>query len=49
VTLNVAVPAHTLAPPGYYMLFVVEEGSGSSPCDEEVVRVPSVAKFVQLL
>ena len=35
---------HFLAPPGYYMLFIVRKPTGSP-----LVRVPSVARFVQVL
>jgi hypothetical protein len=39
-TLNVTAPAPTLAPPGYYLLFVVAR--------DGTVRVPSAARIVRL-
>ena len=43
MTLNVAAPAQwNLAPPGYYMLFILKDG------DRPGIEYPSLAKIVQL-
>ena len=43
---STAARGHFLAPPGYYMLFVLRRIEGEQAPQ---VRVPSVAKFVQIL
>ena len=46
ITFDVTAPLESLAPEGYYMLFVVEQGIGA--CGG-TVRVPSMGQFIQFI